>query len=165
MDLDLKGLPTKQSSTSSGGIAERAVDGNTETKYGGNSCTHTGSDKDAWWRVDLQSDALVKTVTVWNRGDCCGGRLNGFVVKVGDAEDPKKNTVCGGKNQISQGKHGAVECAGKEGRYVFIQLTKKDHLTICEVKVLAWQGVLRMITEPNGRQDYHMSRQLFCTAL
>ena len=74
MELELKGLPVAQSSVSSGGVAQRAVDGNTATKYGDKSCTHTNSDKNAWWRVDLQRESAIKTVTVWNRADCCGGR-------------------------------------------------------------------------------------------
>ena len=104
IELNLKSKPVEQSSTSSGGDAKRAVDGSTNTKYNANSCTHTASDKNAWWRVDLQADVAVKTVTVYNRGDCCGGRLNGFEVKVGDEADMKsiKNARCGGKNRSEE---------------------------------------------------------------
>ena len=120
-------------------MATRAIDGNTATTYGQGSCTHTNNDDPPWWRVDLQADVAVKTVTVWNRGDCCGNRLDGFEVKVGDKAEWNLNSRCGGRHAISQGQSKAVECGGKQGRFVFVTMPRREHLTLCEVKVLAWQ--------------------------
>ena len=62
------GKPTKQSSDLVSGVSGRAVDGNTATVYGGNSCTHTNSETDPYWRVDLQQVEAVGAVKLVNRG-------------------------------------------------------------------------------------------------
>merc|ERR1719399_290489 len=69
---------TAQSSTSSGGVSSRAVDGNSDGKYSTGSCTHTDpkSNANPWWRVDLGSTATVDTVTIWNRTGPHGDRLS-----------------------------------------------------------------------------------------
>ena len=66
-----QGKPATQSTTAHGGVAGRATDGNTETQWGGNSCTHSaGGDVMPWWQVDLEkTDSLVAEVDLWNRGD------------------------------------------------------------------------------------------------
>ena len=71
--LDLQGKPTEQSSTLYGAaVSSRAVDGNYDTNFNGNSCTHTsGGEEDKinpWWRVDLQQEASIASVKVYNRG-------------------------------------------------------------------------------------------------
>jgi hypothetical protein len=63
-----RGKPTSQSSKSHGGHSSRAVDGNARTDWGGNSCTHTKTQNNPWWRVDLQKDMKIKKVQVTNRG-------------------------------------------------------------------------------------------------
>merc|ERR1711959_442108 len=91
----------------------------------------THSNHNAWWRVDLQSTRRIERVEVWNRGDCCGSRLNGFEVHVDQQE-------CGGKNNVGQGQMKSVACGGKAGRYVKVVLAgRSDYLTLCEVKVWA----------------------------
>lgn len=78
--------PTKQSSTSHGGVSSRAVDGNSNTNYFAGSCTHTNgiySQHEHWWRVDLGQVEPVTEVYIVNRGDCCGERLKNFDVRVG----------------------------------------------------------------------------------
>ncbi len=61
--IALAGKPTTQSSTSHGGVSSRAVDGNTNGNYGAGSCTHTESQGNAWWTVDLQATYAVDKVT------------------------------------------------------------------------------------------------------
>ena len=63
--------PTKQSSLSQNGHSSRAVDGNTNTHYGGASCTHTKNEQGAWWEVDLGGDKSLHNVEITNRADCC----------------------------------------------------------------------------------------------
>jgi len=70
-----------QSSTAFGGVASRAIDGNTDGNWGSASVTHTqDSDEDALWEVDLGREFLLKNIQLFNRSDCCGERLSNFRV-------------------------------------------------------------------------------------
>jgi hypothetical protein len=71
-----------QSSTGFGGDAARAIDGNTDGNYGSNSVTHTNSDTNAFWEVNLGKDFGVDEVILFNRTDCCGDRLSNFRVSI-----------------------------------------------------------------------------------
>ena len=102
--------PTTQSSTCCHGASSRAVDGNKNTQWRGNSCTHTHKQNNPWWRVDLEKELAVETLSVTNRGcvalnhahlmvtagcdcrDCCGSRLSNFEVKVGNTDNWNANT-------------------------------------------------------------------------
>ena len=83
-----KGRAT-QSSTTSGGTAQRAVDGRTDGKYDAGTSTHTsGADAKTWWELDLQSEQPLDAITVWTRTDENGkftGRLAGFELVILDA--------------------------------------------------------------------------------
>jgi hypothetical protein len=131
-----RGRPTWQSSTGWGGYASRAVDGRTNTHYGHRSCTHTHHQHRAWWRVDLQRYCGIQRVTVWNRGDCCGYRLNPFRVRVGNHGHPYHNAVCGPHHgsHCGQGRAKTVQCGYKWGRFVGIELVRNNYLTLCEVR-------------------------------
>lgn len=59
----------RQSSTSLGAAADRAIDGNTDGSWPGNSVTHTNSEHEPWWEVDLGSMRLVNRIVIWNRTD------------------------------------------------------------------------------------------------
>ena len=56
-----------QSSMSHGGLAMKAVDGNTDPQYGHKSVSHSGKPKDNWWRVNLYKDYHVNMVVIYNR--------------------------------------------------------------------------------------------------
>ena len=77
---------TTQSSTNAGGVSSRAVDGNPSMDWGQSSCTHTNTENNPWWRVDLGSSLVVGEVFVVNRycGGPCGDRLIGFEVWIGE---------------------------------------------------------------------------------
>ena len=80
------GVTASQSTLSSGGEAARAIDGNTNGNWSGNSVTHTDpSDNNSWWEVDLGADREIGLVNLHNRTDCCSGRLSNFRVSVLDA--------------------------------------------------------------------------------
>ncbi len=76
----------KQSSTASGGVAARAIDGRTDGAYGSGTQTHTRENsKDPWWEVDLGGEHPVDSVVVWNRTeDELGKRLEGFTLTILD---------------------------------------------------------------------------------
>lgn len=126
--------PTSQSSTGYGVTSAKAVDGNTNTAWGGQSCTHTHRDAQPWWQVDLQKRYEVEGVAVWNRGDCCGSRLNGMKIAVKPSSGSE--VVCGSNKNTVQGFQRYVPCpANTVGRYVKVSLNNRDWLTLCEVEV------------------------------
>jgi azurin/glucose/arabinose dehydrogenase len=76
----------KQSSTAYDGVAQRAVDGNSNADYGSGTQTHTEEgEMQPWWEVDLKADQPVSEVVVWNRVGY-EERLEGFTLTVLDAE-------------------------------------------------------------------------------
>src|SRR5262249_23264785 len=77
-----QGKTATQSSTGAGGDAPRAVDGNTDGNWSGNSVSHTGADANAWWQVDLGQSANVSSIVLWNRTDCCRERMRDYWVFV-----------------------------------------------------------------------------------
>jgi hypothetical protein len=83
------GCKARQSSTSNGGEAGRAVDGNTNGAYGSGTETHTQeNDANPWWEVDLGGERPVEAVVVWNRSEGGGvyvHRLDNFTVSVLDS--------------------------------------------------------------------------------
>lgn len=81
-NLALKGQAT-QSSTDFEGVAQRAIDGNTEGRFFvANSVTHTAAGDNPWWEVDLQSAQELQQIRIWNRLDNVEGRLQNFKVLV-----------------------------------------------------------------------------------
>jgi hypothetical protein len=145
-----QGKNTAQASHCCGGSSARAVDGNHRQDWGGGTCTHTANTQNAWWRVDLVDDAEVTSVKVWNRSDCCGNRLNGFQVRVGNSGSWQHNKQCGGNHAISQGQNKEVDCSGKHGRYTHIVLPRRDYLTLCEVEVRGYVDVGDVAMVING---------------
>lgn len=87
VNLALGGIAT-QHSTSFNGIAERAIDGETNGDWNAGSCTSTGGfgehdsihdADDPWWTVALKGGmASVRAITIYNRADCCAEDLRGF---------------------------------------------------------------------------------------
>ncbi|MEM7454809.1 MAG: PVC-type heme-binding CxxCH protein [Planctomycetota bacterium] len=75
-----------QSSVGHGGVASRAIDGNTSASWTDGGQTHTSeSTNGPWWEVDLGTSRPVETIRIFNRQDGdLGGRLEGFVIKVLD---------------------------------------------------------------------------------
>jgi len=68
-----------QSSVGYDAPAEFAIDGNTNGDFDKKSTTHTETEDNPWWEVDLGSEQSVDSVVVWNRTDgTVGGRLADF---------------------------------------------------------------------------------------
>jgi azurin len=80
----------KQSSTSNGGDAQRAVDGNTDGSYSSGTETHTNENEDhPWWELDLKTAQPISAIAIWNRTENNGGyvsRLEGFTLTVLDTD-------------------------------------------------------------------------------
>ena len=70
-----------QKDTGHGGVASRAIDGNTSGDVASGSQTHTADEngKDPWWEVDLGAARRIDRVVVHNRTDgSLGSRLEGY---------------------------------------------------------------------------------------
>ncbi|HVY72059.1 MAG TPA: discoidin domain-containing protein, partial [Verrucomicrobiae bacterium] len=76
----------KQSSTSSGGTAAKAIDGRTDGVFNSGTQTHTReNDRSPWWEVDLGGEQPIESVVIWNRTeDGLGKRLEGYTLEVLD---------------------------------------------------------------------------------
>jgi len=88
--------PASQSTTAFGGVASRAVDGNTNGIYFDNSVSHTALDfPSPWWRVDMGAIYDVGRINIINREDCCPERLDGAVLYIGNtpSNNPADYTV------------------------------------------------------------------------
>eukprot|EP00794_Sanderia_malayensis_P015893 gene15893-17493_t len=134
---------TKQSSTTNSAPSSRAVDGNRNRNFYGNSCTHTSGDNFPWWYVDFGREALVKSVSITNRGDCCSHRLGNFDILVGSKSDNagSGNSVCRENLSMTNIGQKSFKCLKVlAGRYLFIKNNLiNTPLTLCEVEV---QGVI-----------------------
>ena len=73
-----------QSSTAYNAPAARAADGNRAASFAEGSVSHTQQESNPWWEIDLQQMRTIGRIRIWNRGDCCGERLQGAVVSVLD---------------------------------------------------------------------------------
>eukprot|EP00058_Branchiostoma_floridae_P021796 XP_002607286.1 hypothetical protein BRAFLDRAFT_88235 [Branchiostoma floridae] len=133
------GRPAFQCSVGHGGSAGRAVDGNRNPQWAGNSCTHTHGENDPWWYVDLGRSVTVDHITIVNRRDCCSERITPFDVHVGDSTVVTRNPKVGGHHSFCPiDTERVVPCGGRRGRYVGIRLPgKRRVLTLCEVEVYA----------------------------
>lgn len=89
-----RGDKASQINIAGGAGANRAVDGNTNTTWGGGSMIHTnGGAVGDWWQVQFSDTAVpVDKVTIWNRteGNGCDQRLGNFTLNF-YTEDPSAN--------------------------------------------------------------------------
>lgn len=88
-----RGDYASQSSTTNSAPASRAVDGNTNTTWGGGSMIHTSNSLGEWWQVQFSdTDVPVDKVTIWNRseGNGCDQRLGNFTMNF-YTENPTEN--------------------------------------------------------------------------
>jgi len=147
-----QGKPASQSSDLSGYAtdgASVAVDGNTDGNFFDGSVTHTNADPNAWWQVDLGSNATVNSITIWNRTDCCGDRLSDYWVFVSNtpfAGGDTPSTLQSRPGTFSSHQVGApspsttISVGGFQGRYVRIQLSGTNNLSLAEVQVIGVPG-------------------------
>jgi putative heme-binding domain-containing protein len=76
-----------QSSTAHGGVASRAIDGNSSGQFGAGGQTHTPENQpNPWWELDLGAEMPIESITIFNRtDDRLGRRLRGYSLKLLDA--------------------------------------------------------------------------------
>jgi hypothetical protein len=78
--VSLSGAAATTSSDPFGFAPTRAIDG--QTNGVNPDFTHTNNGANEWWRVALPANADVDVIRVFNRTDCCSGRINGAVLRV-----------------------------------------------------------------------------------
>ncbi|MEQ1530819.1 MAG: N,N-dimethylformamidase beta subunit family domain-containing protein [Methylococcales bacterium] len=137
------GKPASQSSTYlATAIAGRAVDGDTDGNYSGNSIAHTNAELNPWWQVDLGAQNDIHNIILGNRLDCCTDRLSNFYVFVSNTDLTGRsftdivNDASVWRQQM-QGQVGSSLSipATVNGRYVRVQLAGQNYLSLREVLV------------------------------
>ncbi|MFI1769669.1 discoidin domain-containing protein [Streptomyces sp. NPDC020800] len=139
------GKTATQSSTGWGGAPSRAVDGNTDGDFNHNSTSHTNADTNAWWKVDLGAVKPLTSVNIWNRTDCCGSRLSDYWLFVSatpfnTALTPAQQAAQPGvwsSHQTTQAATPTTVPANTSGRYVMVQVSGTNYLSLAEVEVSA----------------------------
>ncbi len=135
-----------QSSTGYSGVPGRAVDGNTSGDWNAGSVTSTNNDANAWWQVDLGSTKSIWKINIWNRSDY-GDRLSDYWVFV--STTPFTTMTPTARSQLagvwsyhatSQAALPTAITANAVGRYVMVQLSGTNYLSLAEVQVM--QGEL-----------------------
>jgi hypothetical protein len=144
MNLAL-GKAATQSSTFPGYAsdgASSAVDGNTDGNFSDGSVTATNLDPNPWWEVDLGASAAVSSIVIWNRTDCCGSRLGDYWVFVSDTpflatDTPATLQFRAGtfSSHQTSAPNPSTTMAGAQGRYVRVQLSFANYLSLAEVQV------------------------------
>ena len=126
-DINIAPLGTAmQSSTGSGGVPERAIDGNRDGYWLNGSVSHTANNgaMNNWWQVVFPTRGRVDAIRLWNRSDCCANRLSNFRVSVWDGLNQtwfQDNYTTAGNVPIGQSWQAALP-AGTEGTRVRVEL-------------------------------------------
>ncbi|XP_064635843.1 uncharacterized protein LOC135493022 [Lineus longissimus] len=124
-----------------------AVDGDRGQMYHEDGCTHTlfnaqDTSNNNWWSVDLESNARVAMVVLYNRGDCCGSRLADFDIVVTKTAPVKGQKLEYTPSDVCFHKDGGLETGAvltvpclKRGKYLAVVRSREEPLTLCEVEV------------------------------
>jgi len=121
-----------QSTTDYGGIASLAIDGNTNGKYNAGSVTHTETEANPWWQVDLGEDYTLGEINIYGRtDDCCADRLSDYTLYVMDSHGDTTYT-----EQFTTYPAVSTDVGGVQGRIVRIVLNTATYaLNLAEVEV------------------------------
>uniref|UniRef100_A0A8P4K2A0 F5/8 type C domain-containing protein n=1 Tax=Dicentrarchus labrax TaxID=13489 RepID=A0A8P4K2A0_DICLA len=136
-NLALQGKASQSSLYSYLGDASHAIDGNRASAWTQASCSHTGPDFNAWWRLDLGKTHKVFSVTITNIKEA-SSRLNGAEIRIGDSleNNGNSNPRCAVISSIPGGFTQNFQCNGMDGRYVNIVIPgRTEYLHVCEVEV------------------------------
>lgn len=154
------GTATQSSAYMAEGAAYKAIDGNTNGTWAGNSLTHTNYDLYAWWQVDLRSTYQIDQIKLWNRTDCCPERLSNYYVFVSDqpfASTDLNATL--GQAGVSSYYFSAPAgspttfSVGRTGRYVRVQLAGTNYLTLAEVEIIGGSAAALLTHGFNGEKN------------
>jgi F5/8 type C domain/Domain of unknown function (DUF4476) len=111
-----------------------AVDGVKNGSFG----FHTDAQPGAWWQVDLGGLAVLDSVVIYNRQDCCAERARTLMVQLSNDGQAYRGvydhdgSVFGGARDHRPLR---VGLNGAEARYVRLQLRERNNLHLDEVEV------------------------------
>jgi hypothetical protein len=135
-----------QSSTYPGYPASNAVDGNTDgsVPHGSVTVTASGTEANPWWQVDLGTLAVVDSVVIWNRTDCCGYRLADYWVFVSDTPFSPTDTLATLQahpgtmymHMTTAPNPSTAIPFGNAARYIRLVSGATDYLSLAEVQVM-----------------------------
>ena len=140
-NVALSGTATQSSSWSDSFKAEKAIDGNSNSRFGVHmSCTGK-ADRNPWWLLELEQTYSVQFVRIYNRMDRYSQRLDRLKLTIGaDGNTPKYNPYC---TRISQVGIRIIDYMCDvgilKGKYVYIYTDEvrpiEMLLTLAEVEV------------------------------
>jgi len=98
------------------------------------TCIHTLNDAGgAWWMAPFKGgNTAVLRISILNRADCCGKRINNAKVFVG-------SKLCGVVKNARQGGWITLNCRAK-GSFVKVVGAPKQYLHFCGIRVWGVQG-------------------------
>ncbi|KAL2084798.1 hypothetical protein ACEWY4_020316 [Coilia grayii] len=168
-NLALNGKATQsdlvRAPTSGEAIAQNAIDGNRDSNFFHGSCTHTDTQNNPWWRVDLLKEYIITSVVITNRGDCCPERLNGAEIRIGNSllDNGNLNPLAGVISSIPAGRSLTLRWGtGVKGRYVNVFLPGHNKvLTLCEVEVYGYLAPNEAHLNPWWRVDLLQKHKVF----
>ena len=137
------GRSASQSSTDFGAGASRAVDGNTNGNSSSGSVTHTITQTQPWWKVDLGASYNINNIVLWNRTDCCAHLLSNYTVYVSDSDISGNNPTANGASSYVRGpapNPSETIPVNRSGRYVMVRLNGTNPLSLAEVQVFGTAG-------------------------
>ncbi len=138
LDLAL-GKKTMQSSTFGPGTSEVAVNGKINQifnydKWESNSVTHTLSEVNPWWEVDLEGDYILRRIEIYPRVDPYDDSLSNFSVYVRSLNGTKVH-VFNSTNAIVNESTIAIDLRNVSGAKVRIQLDGQKERVLCLAEV------------------------------
>jgi len=126
-----KGKVATQSSTCYGGVAARAVDGNTSGVWSHNSVSHTCKGAMNTWSVTVGLSVITKIV-IWNRTDCCAERIKGAKLDIFNG-----GKLVASRNIVSNTRSYTFDYGSVEGSVVRVSLANQ-YLSLAEVQVFGF---------------------------
>jgi hypothetical protein len=123
--------------------ANAAVDGNQDGNFFDGSVTATNPDNNAWWQVDLGTSAAISSIAIYNRTDCCATRLSDYWIFISDTPFQATDTPATlqsragtlALHQTTTPNPSVTIPLTAQGRYVRIQLSGTNVLSLAEVQV------------------------------
>ncbi|MCK5905794.1 MAG: discoidin domain-containing protein, partial [Gammaproteobacteria bacterium] len=104
--------------------------------------THTLKDQNSWWQVDLGQIYDLAEIDIWNRTNCCTSRLSDYYIFVSNTPFTTTNLQAtrlqpGVTELFHSGPAGRqnISLLNRSGRYVRIQLSTSQYLSLAEVEV------------------------------
>lgn len=142
--INLSGLSVEQSSNNYpwGAFASVAIDGNTNGQ-GAANVTHTLTESDSWWRLDLGAEYDLTRIDIYNRTDtCCNDRLTGTKVYLGAIESDSPSDY----QQVGNTLNGSTSVQQLDfaatGRYILVSQHDKSEITPLSIAELEVYGTI-----------------------